>query len=872
MPLTAAELERLRKFQLQIAGPDLAISTNPPESVHTDEAEAPSSPLTITEHVTRHWLPLEDLCPSLVVPRRMLRKLTHPKQLPQMVTLVTVFSSSIDSVLKSIHSKQFLLRTDHVYTLLHASILGANRGLNQHVKTMVRGDLPRTAEAIEMTMEFVDTIALNFLLLHRTVEAFHREKLKALPDSPDEESDEEADLPDEVASILISISKHVEDGDELLPESSVEMPSAIITRRSYDEKSLPDLPIDIASDGQDDEKSLPDLPDDVSDAPELSSSTEDSVKLLPESAVSDTIEFVRSSPRPISTSKIPLAMTTPKRSKHKFIQRLLQLRADFGKLKTVEKGVTRMIFIPDELNSPGPLFRSEPREDQPYIVRQSFIYDRADPLCPDEKVDMPLPTGEVVAVRLDSNGDVKAASLPALIQLLSSHHTLPVDDICETFFLFFRLFSSPERLLVTIQARWDEQPPRTGIPLNPAQQRVWAHHMCYIRNCLAQLLLTWLDEYWRPAEDGCVLARLRALVVKRFKNAGLVQGITTLVLNALDRAAQEEHTSRAQRARHIERQGAPPESESLPLNLVLRPQDDYRLNIAVFETTDGRERFAGQITALAHKHFRALDPEVAVARWLTNEPTFFEIQKLEEALLMWVAQSIVELQNREERVAMIEFWLDVATICATLRNFSSASAIFGGLVFSPVERLSLTILNVAIPSKEQYRQLNRLFDGANNYAVYRRTLAANAYPAVPLILVLRKDVISTNEISGPVALTNDPGAEKTLINFSAFRTLKKTICTMETCLVPYNIQPVGMIQDWIGKQLAVLPHDEHQALTKRLETMSDQLEARAPYPIKKGETWLQTVKGYVATGEFTLHTLPDPGTTARPAPKLRKNK
>ncbi|KAJ7935706.1 ras guanine nucleotide exchange factor domain-containing protein [Mycena leptocephala] len=377
--------------------------------------------------------------------------------------------------------------------------------------------------------------------------------------------------------------------------------------------------------------------------------------------------------------------------------------------------------------------------------------------------------------------------------------------------------------------------------------------MCYVRNCLAQLLLTWLDDYWRPAEDGCVLARLRTFVVKRFKTADLVQGITTLVLNAIDRGAQEEHTSPG------------------PLNLVLRPQDDYRLNIAVFETTNGRERFAGQITALAHKHFRTLDPEAAVARWVTSEPTFFEIQKLEEAMLIWVAQSIVELPNREERVAMIEFWLDVATICVSLRNFSSASAIFGGLVFSPVERLSLTILDLAIPSKEQYRQLNKIFDGANNYAVYRRVLTANTYPAVPLIFVLRKDVISTNEISGPVALTNDPGAEKTLINFSAFRMLKKTICS-ELGLIPSTygilILSVAMIQDWIDKQLAVLPREEHETLIKRMESMSDQLEGRAPHPIKKGETWLQTVKGCIATREFTLHTLPDPGMNKSIAPML----
>ncbi|KAJ6610876.1 ras guanine nucleotide exchange factor domain-containing protein [Mycena sp. CBHHK59/15] len=293
------------------------------------------------------------------------------------------------------------------------------------------------------------------------------------------------------------------------------------------------------------------------------------------------------------------------------------------------------------------------------------------------------------------NGDVKAVSLPALIQLLTSHHALPIDEMCETFFLSFCLFSSAPQLLAALQARWDEQPPATGTQLTPAQQRVWVHHMCYVCNCLAQLLLT------------------------------------TLMLQALDRAAQEEYTSHTQRARDAERQGTPPEAGSF--KIMLRPKNDYRMNIAVFEITDWRKRFAGQITVLAHKHFCALDPEAVVARWFTNKPMFYAIQELEEVLLMWVAMSVVELQSCEERVAMIEFWLNVASICVNLRNFSSASAIFSGLVYSPVERLSLTILDVVIPSKEQYRQLNRLFDGANNDAIYRRVLAANAYPTVPLI-------------------------------------------------------------------------------------------------------------------------------------------
>ncbi|KAF8147317.1 ras guanine nucleotide exchange factor domain-containing protein, partial [Mycena galopus ATCC 62051] len=233
--------------------------------------------------------------------------------------------------------------------------------------------------------------------------------------------------------------------------------------------------------------------------------------------------------------------------------------------------------------------------------------------------------------------------------------------------------------------------------------------------------------------------------------------------------------------------------------------------------------------------------------------------------------SVVELQSREERVAMIEFWLDVASICVNLRNFSSASAIFGGLVFSPVERLSLTILDIALPSKEQYRALNTLFNGANNYAVYRRLLAANAYPAVPLIVVLAKTSSPPRKSPAPWRSRTTP-APKDPDQLQRVPDAQEDYLYDGSCLVQYNISPIRMIQDWIDKQLAVLPRAEHPAITERMAQMSEQLEGRAPPPIKKGETWLQTVKGSVALNDFVLYTLPDPGTVAPGPAKLRKNK
>ncbi|KAK7048394.1 cell division control protein Cdc25 [Favolaschia claudopus] len=869
MPLSAADLERLRKFQLMRDNPELYAA--PPESVHTDETE-PEAPEPLTDGTpvaTLYWLPMEQLCPSVMVPRRMLRQLSHPDQLPQMRQLVLIFHNSVTDVAKSIHSRQFLLRTDHIYRFVIESVRYSTRALIKQLRCIGNSEARFIPYDMERTLYLVDTAAKSLQSLHRVVEAYQREKLKALPGWPDDDESE----------LSATCVEEVFD-DEPTPESLAPAPvtDATIspitdnaTRRKPDQdKSLPPIPEESEGDEENYQKSLPDIPVEVV-APELVTAPSNvgasaPVPDFPSRATKQATEITA----PVAILKGPVDLHPHKT--FSIIQRLLQLRADFAKLKAPKRSPLAVVNLNlgPSVESLASTLRPEPREDMPYIARQSYIYHRYDPLCPDQKVDMPLPTGELVAVRLDHNGDVKAASLPALIHLLTSHHVIPVDEMVETFYLSFRLFSSPMGLLNALLRRWDEQPPVTGVPLNAAQQRVWTHHMSYVRNCLAQLFLTWLEEYWRPDEDSCILPRLRAFVVRRFDDAGLFNGIATLLLQAIDRAKQQDHISRVQRARDIERQGAPPESG--PLQIVLRPEDDYNLNIHVFETIDGRERFAMQITALAHRQFRELDPEAVVARWLTGEPTFYQIQELEEALLMWVAMSIVELQGRDERVVMIEFWLDVASICVNLRNFSSAFAIFSGLVYSPVERLSFTILDIAIPSKEQYRQLNTLFDGTNNYSIYRRLLNASSYPAVPLMLVLRKDVIATKEISGPIAMTNDPDAEKTLIHFNAYRKLQKTICTMEDCLVPYNIPPIRMIQDWIDKQLEVLPRAEHQAIGERMNKMSEELEPRAPPPIRKGQTWLQVVKGDIAANNFALYTLPEPGVLPPGPAKLRKNK
>ncbi|KAJ7107268.1 ras guanine nucleotide exchange factor domain-containing protein [Mycena crocata] len=848
-PLTDAERDfilrenkRIQKLNKKTGRLVLSI----PESVNSDEPNAPSSPRS-RPTTFRYGLELHEVFPSLLVPTRMIRQALYPAllddsmeepelvatQFEQLLTIVPILCSCIGSIMNSIRDSEFRLTASSAYLRLEERTTLTNVKLARHVEWIGSGIIPRTDNTMDEVLVFVESVIGDLKLLVSRAEKVYRGEIKPLPPLPREDIEE----PQLMSDLLGSDSEERHPSDPNL-DAALETPGSDATDMS---------PADGGCDS------------------------------APESPVPDV-----TGPPCSATAAPKAAPATLKGKKRALIRRVLQLLPGDPEEKAHSAKPKRRLFAvasPDakksastptlvDAQSPARSPSESPADDNPYILRQTCIYgDLFDPLS-EQKVLMPLPVGDAVAIRLDSDGNVKAATLAAIILMLTSHHDV-ADELRGTFFLSFRLFSSPQWVLAALIARWDVKPPLSPTALTPSQRRVWLKYVDHVHNCVAELILTWLDEYWRPLQDQRIFNYLRRFVQLNLTPAHIKLETSTLLLEAIHCIETKANTPRVENAKDVQRGSLPSETSSFEIPLHL--EDDYTLNISVFETGPGRERFARQLTYVAHTLFRSIDPEEAVALWMTSKPTFFELQKFEEELLFWVAQSILALRSREDRASMMEFWLDVATICVRLRNFSTASAIFGGLVFSPVERLSLTILDLATSSKEQYRKLNAIFDGTNNFAVYRRALAANDYPAVPHMTVLRKDAISASEVSGPVALTNDPDAPKTLIHFSAFRMLKKTICIMEGCLAQYKIKPVPIIQDWIQAQLAVLPREKHVALTLQMDARSRELEGRPPPPIQKGQMWLQTLTGSIANGTFTLHPLPDSG-TAQVGGNLRKTK
>lgn len=348
-----------------------------------------------------------------------------------------------------------------------------------------------------------------------------------------------------------------------------------------------------------------------------------------------------------------------------------------------------------------------------YVPRQSALYYLADPYCPEVDVEMPVPTGECVAVRLDQHGEMKAASLPALVRILTSKESVLDQDFTPTFFICFRFFTTPLLFFQELVKRFDEQP---AVDLNPAQLRIWTQNAVGVHIRVGKAILMWLDLYWKPEVDFEVLEPLQAFALDRLVQE-LPEGMVTHILEGLDSVGGEEPICRrTQKAKDLEfifqqTVGDVPPTPQFDLTSVMMGST---FQLIAFNTPAGRQEFARQLTANLSGRFQQVDPEDAVLHWHRNDESdvgkiLREIISLERSLCAWVTETVLDRSTQQERCEILEFWLDIASVCRPhlphdilfdhftqrclrLRNFSSTNCIWGGVSHGAIYRMKQTIL------------------------------------------------------------------------------------------------------------------------------------------------------------------------------------
>ncbi|KAF8645139.1 hypothetical protein AX16_007967 [Volvariella volvacea WC 439] len=483
--------------------------------------------------------------------------------------------------------------------------------------------------------------------------------------------------------------------------------------------------------------------------------------------------------------------------------------------------------------------------DVTYVPRQSDIFFPPDPLHPDIDVTMPLPT-ELLTVRKDVTGRTRAASLPALVRLLTSKEAIHDPELTTTFFLCFRLFCTPSQLVRELMALYHEQPPSS---LDDAQRRVFKRELSSLRFRVAKVLITWLEQYWRPSHDAEALRTIQTFIESR-EDGELPRSLTSRMNTALLVIESCSKSGRSiRRVKCIERQlkpPLPPPPDPTPFTLDPRASN-HPHGVLIFNTDSGIEELARQLTIYAHELFIKIDPEDAVMEWRKAQqlPVVQDIQRLQEferAMTLWVIDTIVRHDQVGQRAEQLGFWVSLATRCCAHRNFCAAFSIYCGIETTAIRRLKQTHTVLRKQFQPSYLKLGETFSYARNWVNYRALLAQTPHlPTVPLLVCFKRDIVTSDEtVPATVHALQQQEDNIELVNLRAYEIVAKTIETMEACLLPYQYSKRDNICSWIRKALTFYNlSDERRVLDGFLER-SYHVEPRGMDVPEPG--WMQKLK------------------------------
>jgi hypothetical protein len=175
-----------------------------------------------------------------------------------------------------------------------------------------------------------------------------------------------------------------------------------------------------------------------------------------------------------------------------------------------------------------------------------------------------------------------------------------------------------------------------------------------------------------------------------------------------------------------------------------------------------------------------------------------------------VADTILQLEEPKKRALVIKQWVKICMKCLELANYDSLMAIVCSLNSSMVLRLKKTWDFVSAKTKARLDDLKTVVDVSKNYAVLRHKLQNHVAPCIPFVGIYLTDLTFVDV--GNQTTRQLPGAEgtegKSVINFDKHTKTAKIIGQLQGFQVPYKLQPVPEMQEWMETQIQRVRNSE----------------------------------------------------------------
>jgi hypothetical protein len=142
-----------------------------------------------------------------------------------------------------------------------------------------------------------------------------------------------------------------------------------------------------------------------------------------------------------------------------------------------------------------------------------------------------------------------------------------------------------------------------------------------------------------------------------------------------------------------------------------------------------------------------------------------------ERVAQWVSSCVLWQTELDKRTAAVAHFLEVATECLGLNNYTSIVQIMTGLQMNCVFRLRRTWKGLSDAHRAKFRALRNLMSSDDNYAAYRSFLATQKPPCVPNLSLYLSDLKRADKSARDAAAAEAVG----VVPFAAFRTVSRIV-------------------------------------------------------------------------------------------------
>jgi hypothetical protein len=423
-----------------------------------------------------------------------------------------------------------------------------------------------------------------------------------------------------------------------------------------------------------------------------------------------------------------------------------------------------------------------------------------------------------------------------LVEQLTTYETTPDSVFVTTFYLTFRLFTTPVELAQSLIDRFDYigDSQTVGVP---------------VRLRVYNVFKGWLESHWSSDSDSAALGIILSFATGKLRSSMPAAGkrlaeLTSKVTEVRAGALVPRLVSSIGKTGVSNTMFTPADS-NVPSSVISKSQlnalrsskeGKAQCSILDFEPLE----LARQFTIIESRLFCSIQPEELLALEWTKKSDSKAVNvkamsTLSTDLANLVADTILHLEDAKKRAAIIKQWVKIAAKCLELNNYDSLMAIICSLNSSMVMRLKRTWELVSIKTKARLEELKAITDVGRNYAVLRQRLQNHIAPCIPFVGIYLTDLTFIDVGNGTTRqLPGESGQESvSVINFDKHMKTAKIIGQLQSFQVPYRLAAIPEMQDWMEAQIQRVRSSD-QANVQSYYRRSLLLEPRDPQHSTRG--------------------------------------